>query len=211
MTRTVDDLLARNREWAEHAVREDPGFFARLAGQQAPEYLWIGCSDSRVPANQIVGMAPGEVFVHRNIANVVVHTDLNCLSVVQFAVDVLQEADAAEMLALAELTRPGPYRLGSHRFGRFIGVREQGRLIAMAGERMRMPGMAEVSAVCTHPDHRGHGYAGALMRIVAERILARGERPMLHSYADNAGAIALYRSLGFVEHQTVWLTTLTRD
>lgn len=90
MTRTVDDLLARNREWAERACREDPEFFARLAGQQAPEYLWIGCSDSRVPANQIIGMAPGEVFVHRNIANVVVHTDLNCLSVVQFAVDVLQ-------------------------------------------------------------------------------------------------------------------------
>ncbi len=90
MTRTVDDLLARNRGWAERVYREDPEFFARLAGQQAPEYLWIGCSDSRVPANQIIGMAPGEVFVHRNIANVVVHTDLNCLSVIQFAVDVLQ-------------------------------------------------------------------------------------------------------------------------
>jgi carbonic anhydrase len=90
MTRTVDDLLARNRDWAERVCREDPDFFARLSGQQAPEYLWIGCSDSRVPANQIIGMAPGEVFVHRNIANVVVHTDLNCLSVLQFAVDVLQ-------------------------------------------------------------------------------------------------------------------------
>ena len=90
MTDTLDDLLARNRDWAERVCREDPGFFARLAGQQAPEYLWIGCSDSRVPANQIIGMAPGEVFVHRNIANVVVHTDLNCLSVIQFAVDVLR-------------------------------------------------------------------------------------------------------------------------
>ena len=90
MTRSIDDLLASNREWAERVCREDPDFFARLAGQQAPEYLWIGCSDSRVPANQIVGMAPGEVFVHRNIANVVVHTDLNCLSVIQFAVDVLR-------------------------------------------------------------------------------------------------------------------------
>src|SRR5262245_31753254 len=71
-------------------VRREPEFFARLAGQQAPEYLWIGCSDSRVPANQIVGLLPGEMFVHRNIANVVVHTDLNCLSVIQFAVDLLR-------------------------------------------------------------------------------------------------------------------------
>jgi carbonic anhydrase len=83
-------LLERNREWSERINREDPGFFAQLSRQQAPEYLWIGCSDSRVPANQIIDMAPGEVFVHRNIANVVVHTDLNCLSVIQFAVDVLQ-------------------------------------------------------------------------------------------------------------------------
>lgn len=90
MTYSITDLLARNRDWADRVVQEDPDFFARLSGQQAPEYLWIGCSDSRVPANQIIGMAPGEVFVHRNIANVVVHTDLNCLSVIQFAVDVLQ-------------------------------------------------------------------------------------------------------------------------
>jgi carbonic anhydrase len=83
-------LLQRNREWSERISREDPAFFDQLSRQQAPEYLWIGCSDSRVPANQIIDMAPGEVFVHRNIANVVVHTDLNCLSVLQFAVDVLQ-------------------------------------------------------------------------------------------------------------------------
>ncbi|KAF1710589.1 carbonate dehydratase [Pseudoxanthomonas kalamensis DSM 18571] len=83
-------LLRNNQAWSERIHREDPEFFARLSRQQRPEYLWIGCSDSRVPANQIVDMAPGEVFVHRNIANVVVHTDLNCLSVIQFAVDVLQ-------------------------------------------------------------------------------------------------------------------------
>lgn len=90
MTETLDDLIARNRDWAARIENEDPGFFARLSEQQAPEFLWIGCSDSRVPANQIIDMAPGEVFVHRNIANVVVHTDLNCLSVIQFAVDVLK-------------------------------------------------------------------------------------------------------------------------
>ena len=90
MTETLSELLARNRAWADRMARDEPDFFSRLSQQQAPEYLWIGCSDSRVPANQIIDMAPGEVFVHRNIANVVVHTDLNCLSVVQFAVDVLK-------------------------------------------------------------------------------------------------------------------------
>jgi carbonic anhydrase len=86
---TLETLLERNRTWAELMTRSDPDFFARLAQQQAPRYLWIGCSDSRVPANQILGLLPGEIFVHRNVANVVVHSDLNCLSVIQFAVDVL--------------------------------------------------------------------------------------------------------------------------
>jgi carbonic anhydrase len=85
----LDHLFAKNRAWAGELTRGDPQFFERLVGQQSPEYVWIGCSDSRVPANQIVGLAPGELFVHRNVANVVVHTDLNCLSVLQFAVDVL--------------------------------------------------------------------------------------------------------------------------
>ena len=84
------ELFERNREWAAAVVADDPDFFTALAERQTPEYLWIGCSDSRVPANQIVGLAPGDVFVHRNVANVVVHTDLNCLSVLQYAVDVLQ-------------------------------------------------------------------------------------------------------------------------
>ncbi len=83
-------LLERNRAWSQDLRARDPKFFERLAEQQAPKYLWIGCSDSRVPANQIIDMAPGEVFVQRNVANVVVHTDLNCLSAMQFAVDVLK-------------------------------------------------------------------------------------------------------------------------
>ena len=86
----MHDLLERNRIWSERVEAEDPGFFARLSKIQHPKYLWIGCSDSRVPANQIIDMAPGEVFVHRNVANVVVHTDLNCLSVIQYAIDVLK-------------------------------------------------------------------------------------------------------------------------
>jgi carbonic anhydrase len=88
----LDDLLQRNRAWSEALSAQDPLFFKRLSEQQAPKYLWIGCSDSRVPANQIIDMAPGEVFVHRNVANVVVHTDLNALSTIQFAVDVLKVA-----------------------------------------------------------------------------------------------------------------------
>jgi carbonic anhydrase len=87
---SLKELFDKNRAWAEEITRQDPGFFARLAAQQAPQYLWIGCSDSRVPANQIVGLMPGEMFVHRNVANVVVHSDLNCLSVIQFAIDVLK-------------------------------------------------------------------------------------------------------------------------
>jgi len=90
MPRLLDHLLSNNRAWADEMTRSDPRFFERLAAQQAPEYLWIGCSDSRVPANQIVGLPPGEMFVHRNVANVVVHTDLNCLSTIQFAIDVLR-------------------------------------------------------------------------------------------------------------------------
>jgi carbonic anhydrase len=86
----VDGLLARNRAWAAQRVADDPDFFTRLVAQQSPRYLWIGCSDSRVPANQIVGLDPGEVFVHRNVANLVVHSDLNCLSVLQYAVEVLK-------------------------------------------------------------------------------------------------------------------------
>src|SRR4051812_42560526 len=86
----VTRLFNNNAEWAARMVDHDPRFFSRLQGQQAPEFLWIGCSDSRVPANEIVGLAPGELFVHRNVANLVVHTDLNCLSVIQFAVDILK-------------------------------------------------------------------------------------------------------------------------
>ena len=88
--KTLPQLFDNNRAWAADMTRRDPEFFRRLSKQQAPQYLWIGCSDSRVPANEIVGLLPGEMFVHRNVANVVVHADLNCLSTVQFAVDVLR-------------------------------------------------------------------------------------------------------------------------
>ena len=90
MSASLQDLFDHNREWAAAMVRDKPTFFTDLLAQQSPQYMWIGCSDSRVPANQITGLAPGEVFVHRNVANVVVPTDLNCLSTIQFAVDMLK-------------------------------------------------------------------------------------------------------------------------
>ncbi len=88
--RLLSELFSKNRAWAEEVTRQNPEFFNQLSHQQTPQYLWIGCSDSRVPANQIVGLLPGEMFVHRNVANIVVHADLNCLSAIQFAVDVLR-------------------------------------------------------------------------------------------------------------------------
>lgn len=111
--------------------------------------------------------------------------------------EALGDADAAEMVALATLTRPGPFRARTHTMGRFIGVRDGGRLVAMAGERLQMDGFVEVSGVCTHPDYRGRGLAAALSRAVADRVLREGDTPFLHAYASNTGAIKLYRELGF--------------
>lgn len=127
-----------------------------------------------------------------------------------FEIVELGEDDAPAMYELAMLTQPGPYAVHTNQLGAFIGVKQGGVLVAMAGERMKMPGLSEVSGVCTHPDHRGRGYAGALMWVVAERMLARGERPWLHAYASNAGAIALYESLGFRFHGTVTASVLIR-
>jgi predicted GNAT family acetyltransferase len=126
-----------------------------------------------------------------------------------FEILPLGEGDAAEMLALAILTEPGPFFARTHRLGDFFGVRQDGQLVAMAGERMKPEGFTEVSGVCTHPDHRGRGYAGALMRLVAARILDRGEVPFLHAYASNKGAVALYESLGFRLRREILMTRLT--
>ena len=121
----------------------------------------------------------------------------------------LGEADAAEMRALAELTRPGPFSSLTHRLGDFVGIKEAGRLVAMAGERMKPAGFTEVSGVCTRPERRGRGYAAALIRVVAGRILARGETAFLHSYASNVGAIGLYESLGFAVRRPVLMRVVT--
>ena len=122
----------------------------------------------------------------------------------------LDDADAPQMRALAELTEPGPFAVRTHELGTFFGVRLEGRLVAMAGERMRPDGFTEVSGVCTHPDYRGRGYAGALMSAVMAGIVARGETPFLHVYSANTGAIALYEALGFVRRCEMTLTVLVR-
>lgn len=127
-----------------------------------------------------------------------------------FAFAPLTAADAPQMLELATMTAPGPFFVRTHELGRFVGVKVGGQLVAMAGERMQPPGFTEVSGVCTHPDHRGRGYAAGLMLEVAARIRARGEVPFLHSYAHNTGAIALYQALGFEFRCELVMTTLTR-
>ncbi len=126
-----------------------------------------------------------------------------------FEILSLSEADAPEMLALATLTKPGPFFSRTHELGRFVGVRENGALIAMAGERMRAGPFTEVSGVCTLAEHRGKGLAGHLMRHVAEAIQAREETPFLHAYASNAGAIGLYETLGFVLRTKLTVSVLT--
>ena len=121
----------------------------------------------------------------------------------------LTESDAAEMLALAALTAPGPFFAATYRQGGYVGVRRGGKLVAMAGERMKLPGFSEISAVCTHPDHRGQGLARALMEAVLVPLIERGEGVFLHSYADNP-AMALYRALGFETRREMNYTLVAR-
>lgn len=127
---------------------------------------------------------------------------------VPFEMLPLGDADAAEMLALATLTKPGPFFSRTHQLGAFIGVRVEDQLVAMAGERMRPDGHTEASGVCVHPDHRGKGYAARLLREVTAGILARGDKAFLHSYADNATAIGLYESLGYRGRREVVFTVV---
>jgi predicted GNAT family acetyltransferase len=112
-------------------------------------------------------------------------------------IEQLGDKDSPEMLELTALTKPGPFGTRTHELGYYVGIRDSGKLVAMAGERLKVPGHTEVSAVCTHPDHLGKGYAGVLMNEVMRAILSRGETPFLHVRADNTRAIALYERLGF--------------
>ena len=178
----LEQLLENNRAWADRVRREDPAFFEQLSRQQAPEYLWIGCSDSRVPANQVVDLAPGEVFVHRNIANVVVHTDLNCLSVIQFAVDVLKVKHilvvghygcGGVLAALREM------RLGLSdnwiRHVRDVAVRHAG-VLGEAGEHLQHDRLCELNAL--------EQVANVCQTTIVRDAWARGQELAVHGWVS---------------------------
>jgi predicted GNAT family acetyltransferase len=196
---------------AQHAIKRGPamrfdpqiGLFAAIP-DTSPEslaglgelvrafgetYLFEPADLPPVPGTVLAGQAPAvQMIAERQIAPLKSPFDIIALT----------EADAPEMLALATLTRPGPFFARTHELGDFVGVRENGVLIAMAGTRTRTGPFTEVSGVCTLPEHRGKGLAGHLMRHVAGAVQARGETPFLHAYAGNTGAIGLYESLGFL-------------
>jgi predicted GNAT family acetyltransferase len=120
----------------------------------------------------------------------------------------LTQSDVPEMLALTKLTKPGPFGSRTYEMGDYFGIRREGTLAAMAGERLRLPGYTEISAVCTHPDHLGHGYASALMAMLMDRIFSRGELPFLHVLPENTRAIQVYERLGFAQRSSAYLAVV---
>ncbi len=187
------------------ALRVDPDFGLFVAtADHAPETL--------AALGRLIHAHPGEVGIverfdpppipgtevtRRAVLNQMVAETLAEPRPVDFEILPLTDADGPDMLALATLTAPGPFFSRTHQLGEFVGVKVDGELVAMAGERLQPEGFTEVSGVCAHPDHRGKGYAAKLMLHVAHSIVARGETPFLHSYDHNSGAIALYEALGF--------------
>ena len=180
MTSSLEDLFTHNREWAAQMVRERPSFFTDLLAQQTPRYMWIGCSDSRVPANQITGLAPGEVFVHRNVGNVVVPTDLNCLSTIQYAVDQLGVNDlmvvghygCGGVLAALEGTRIG---LADNWLRHIKDVRDRhSKLIAAAPAAYRQDVLCELNAI--------EQVINVAQTTVVQDAWQRGQSLTLHSW-----------------------------
>lgn len=202
---------------AGRAVRLHPAFgpFA-AAADASPESLAalaaLVAEDDSVALIEAspVPLPPGLVVERGGALNQMIAAELS-LKDPRRAFTALTEDDAAEMFALASLTEPGPFAARTHQLGDFIGVKVDGRLAAMAGERMKPTGFIEVSAVCTHPDFRGRGYAAALTGVVAARILARGETPFLHVYPHNTAAIAVYEALGFCLRREMTLSVLARE
>lgn len=182
---------------------DDPGSVAALAALVPGDGTIVLLQATPVvlpPSLVAVTRAPGVQMVLERLAPVETAG----------SIERLTEADAAAMLELATLTRPGPFAARTGCLGEFWGVRDRGVLVAMAGERMRQPGFTEVSGVCTHPDARGRGLARALSAAVAARILARGETPYLRAYETNTGAIELYRSLGFRLRRSMHVAVVAR-
>ncbi|MCE4555397.1 GNAT family N-acetyltransferase [Roseateles cellulosilyticus] len=191
----------------------DINCFAAVPGESAPHLdalaALVQCGEDRVYLLQVPPIViPAGLMAEKAAPGV------QMLARRRLPVDdgvmVLGEADAAEMRALASLTEPGPFLPRTHTMGRFVGLRIDGRLAAMAGERMRFPGHVEVSGVCTHPDFRGRGLARRLSTAVTAEIQRRGEQPFLHAWANNTTAIALYESLGFEVRAPVHVALLAR-
>ena len=187
----------------EHALRmnADYGLFAASRDQGSDSLTAL---TRLIPQGGVIGLVephaiappPGATEVMRGDVHQMVADRIEPKAPPCEVLD-LGDGDADEMLALATLTEPGPFFRRTHQLGGFIGVRQNGKLVAMAGERLKLDRFTEISGVCTHPDWRGKGYASGLMGIVAQRIAERGETPFLHVYAANSGAIALYERLGF--------------
>ena len=135
----------------------------------------------------------------------------NLVELEEYACEELSNSNIQEMVALAALTQPGPFAARTHELGAYLGIRRNEHLVAMAGERLRLPGYTEISAVCTHPLHRGHGYASSLVSTLIRRITARSEIPFLHVAAENLSAVSVYENLGFKTRRTIKLAVVKRE
>lgn len=218
LTTRVAPLAIRREQDGGAAVRLDPdvGVFVAAADDTPASRRLLDALCRAYPGAGLV--EPEGEPIAAVLPDVPVVSQASCVQMTASALtashdgdlDILTlgEADADEMLALATLTRPGPFRRGTLRLGGFIGVRREGRLIAMAGERMKVEGYSELSGVCTHPDFRGQGLAGVLSRAVVSRILARGEQAFLHAYAEHTATVAFYESLGFSVRARMTYTVL---
>ncbi len=185
-------------------AEERPEFYADLGMLAVPTQivaLLLKAPPEAPPGWEMVRTAPLLQMIHEN--GVPAGTEHPIMR--------LGASDAAEMVALAELTKPGPFAMRTHELGTYIGIRHNGKLVAMAGERLRVPGFTEVSGVCTHPEHTGKGYAAVLIRELLGQIRTRGEQPFLHVREANTRAAGLYRYLGFRERALLYVAVLKRS
>jgi predicted GNAT family acetyltransferase len=178
---------------------------AGLVGTGATIGLFLESPYQSHPGWSFLAGAPMPEMVYEDVS-VPVHRSSSESEIVE-----LGDADSPEMVVLTALTKPGPFHKRTHELGTYVGIRSEGKLVAMAGERLKIPGYTEVSAVCTHPAHSGHGYARILMAEVIQRICSRGETPVLHVRQDNVRAIELYRRLGFRQRVLLHFAVLRKE
>lgn len=180
----------------EDSKNEGYDFLAALLGEKDTAAVFLDSPYQAHPEFDWIAGAPLVQMVCQNGKSSSPHTSADAKII------ELNTSDSPEMIALTALTKPGPFGTRTHELGQYVGIRQDGKLVAMAGERLKVPGYTEVSAVCTHPDYLGRGYAAALMTAVMRGIRERRETPFLHARGDNARAIALYERLGFVTRKT---------